>query len=848
MREEDSAERRGAEFARERLYAQRALEVQVIADISQELATVPALDELLDRVVTLLKERLGYYHVQMFRYEPAIDAVVLVTGYGQVGERMLAQGHSLTLGRGVVGVAAATGRSVLAADVRQDAYWVPNPHLPDTKGELAVPIKLQDRVLGIIDVQHDMAGMLGQDDQLLLEALCGPIALALEAAGLRQEMEERLAELMRAQHVASEQGWQAWREVAELPGGYLYDRLSVRPADDLWLPQIGLAVQQRRPTPPTADGQPVVAPLLLPGGQLVGALGVYDDPQAPLSEEDAQLIELVAEQVARALESARLSEQTRIALAETIALNELAQAISSELRLQSLYEKVAQALVDLFGYETAWIAVGQDGARQMRFVARAGSIQAQGADLEAALSLGVHRLATAAGRERAPLVVGGAGRRGPLAAESRRLGLEGGKAVAVPVLVAGDLAAVIVATGSSEGTDLGERDVRLLEAVATQTSIGAQRAQLFEEVRSALAEVQATHRRYLRRAWDAYLQGGGRERQGYVLGSNGVETVTDLWLPEMERALVSGAPVVAIEETEQRGSALAVPLKIRGGQTIGVIELQRQRDRPWSQSEQELVESLVSEVAGIIEGERLFEQTQISLAEAARLYETGRRISEAESKEQILQVVLDAVASTSAHLAAVFLFDPPVVAGVPDHQEMSAFWGAGAVTPPVPLGTKHVADGFPLRMLLSSSQLLTVPDLQLDDRVDDRSKDFFIRQMDAQALVAVPLSVGSEWMGYVAVMTHALHTFAPEELRLYRAVNDQAAINLRSLRLLSQAERRARREELIREITSKIRVSPDLDSVLNTAVQELGQALGVSRAFVRLTLPHQEEQEPEADS
>lgn len=72
-------------------------------------------------------------------------------------------------------------------------------------------------------------------------------------------------------------------------------------------------------------------------------------------------------------------------------------------------------------------------------------------------------------------------------------------------------------------------------------------------------------------------------------------------------------------------------------------------------------------------------------------------------------------------------------------------------------------------------------------------------------------------------------------MRVYESVNRQAAIALRSARLYEEAQKRAYREQLVREITSKMQGTPDLDTILNTAVEELGKALGVSRAFVRLS-------------
>jgi hypothetical protein len=98
--------------------------------------------------VTLVKERFGYYHAQIFRYDPNFTsekpgtqpgAMRLVSGYGRTGQAMLAAGHHLAMGRGVVGTAAVTGVAVLATDVAQDPDWVPNPFLPKTRASWPCP-------------------------------------------------------------------------------------------------------------------------------------------------------------------------------------------------------------------------------------------------------------------------------------------------------------------------------------------------------------------------------------------------------------------------------------------------------------------------------------------------------------------------------------------------------------------------------------------------------------------------------------------------------------------------------------------------------------------------------------
>jgi PAS domain S-box-containing protein len=156
---------------------------------------------------------LGYYHAQIFRYDPAQDRMVVVAGYGEAGTAMVAAGHSLEMGTGVVGTAATTGQSVLALDVRQNPDWKPNPNLPDTRGELAVPIVLREDVLGVLDVQSDLAGALTDDDRILLESMSGPIAVAMEASRLLEE-----AQTFRQFVEASGQGF----GMADLEGAILY--------------------------------------------------------------------------------------------------------------------------------------------------------------------------------------------------------------------------------------------------------------------------------------------------------------------------------------------------------------------------------------------------------------------------------------------------------------------------------------------------------------------------------------------------------------------------------------------------------------------------------------------------
>ncbi len=325
--------------SRESLYERRALQVQTSTLISQEIAAAPALDELYRRVVTLVKERFDYYHAQIFRYDPQWHTVRLVTGYGEVGQKMLEAGHSIDVGIGVVGTAAETGAAVLATDVTQDKEWRPNPNLPETKGELAVPIKLRDQVFGILDVQSNRARALTLDDQLLLEQLCGQIAIAIESTRLREEMEDRLQMLNMLQAAMAREGWEVLRAQHRGLKGYAYDQGVVQPLTQV--PSGGYTV-----------------PVAVQQDQVIGRLGVQEDPARPLSSEERALLASISEQVASSLDRARLFEDTRRSAARDQLIGELSAQMRASLDVEQVLQTAVREMVSALNFARVEVRLG----------------------------------------------------------------------------------------------------------------------------------------------------------------------------------------------------------------------------------------------------------------------------------------------------------------------------------------------------------------------------------------------------------------------------------------------------------------------------------------------------------
>ncbi len=180
----------------------RAVQLETAAEISRDVSGSLIVDELLKKSVHLIRERFNFYHATIFLVEG--EHAIVREGTGDAGMKMKHSGHQLKIGsRSIVGSVTATGQPLVVNDTLASPTYYPNPLLPDTRAEVALPLKVSDRVLGAIDVQSTAPFAFNEQDVKILQILADQLAVAIVNSELFAEAQERLSQHRLLHHVTT---------------------------------------------------------------------------------------------------------------------------------------------------------------------------------------------------------------------------------------------------------------------------------------------------------------------------------------------------------------------------------------------------------------------------------------------------------------------------------------------------------------------------------------------------------------------------------------------------------------------------------------------------------------------
>jgi len=185
--------------AQEALIARRATELETVTEVSTAISRIADVQTVLQLVSDLTKERFHLYHAHIYLLSDNGQFLNLAAGAGEAGRTMLERGHRIAADHpnSIVARAARTREAVIVNDVTETEGFLPNPLLPNTRAEMALPMIIGDHLIGVLDVQSATVRRFDSEDAQIKSALAAQAAIAVENARRFEQVEAARAETNR---------------------------------------------------------------------------------------------------------------------------------------------------------------------------------------------------------------------------------------------------------------------------------------------------------------------------------------------------------------------------------------------------------------------------------------------------------------------------------------------------------------------------------------------------------------------------------------------------------------------------------------------------------------------------
>jgi GAF domain-containing protein len=308
--------------------------------IARKTAELQDLGSHLETLARLISDQFGFYHAGIFLINERGDQVILQAASSEGGQRMVEQGHSLSVGtQGIVGYVASQKKPRIALDVGVDAVFFNNPDLPMTRSELALPLLIRDKVLGVLDIQSDKPQAFNPDDIEILQTLSDQIAIAIDKARLLDETQSAITQLEALTSIRTNEAWN--QKLREHARAFTYTPLGVRPEK----------MSQN-------NANTISAPIIL-RGRKIGNISIARKGDGKWSRLDEGLLDEVAGQVGLAVDNIRLLEEATQRARQEQTVGKLAAHFSQSLDLDTLLQTAARELGQLSDVSEVSVYIGQ---------------------------------------------------------------------------------------------------------------------------------------------------------------------------------------------------------------------------------------------------------------------------------------------------------------------------------------------------------------------------------------------------------------------------------------------------------------------------------------------------------
>ena len=282
-------------------------------------------------------------------------------------------------------------------------------------------------------------------------------------------------------------------------------------------------------------------------------------------------------------------------------------------------------------------------------------------------------------------------------------------------------------------------------------------------------------------------------------------------------------PPINDQQLLQQGfqSAVAVPLYAQGEQIMGVISLASRTPGAYDSGSEILLNQVASILGATLENRHLFEQTRRALADAeaqanqlALLNKLSQALNLTHNEQEVYPIVVQyMIQAWPSDRCSVALFIPD------DQVEL--------------LILEDQADSELHREQISIQNTIFEKILQEKRLIVEQANLTDATLTGFPSRINAPLLIDGQVIGTINLARKDTYAFTTQDEILIQQVSLMVSTTVQSRRLLAQTEARAKREQILREVTTQIRSGTDVNTILRLTAQEVGRALG-KPAFVRL--------------
>jgi len=334
-----------------RFNLQRARQFETISQVVRAVSSFQDLDTLMPQITKVISEKFGVYHTGIFLLDNNREFVVLRAANSEGGQNMLVHGHKLQVGqKGIVGFVAATGQSRIASDVGADATYFDNPDLPDTRSEIALPLRYAGQLIGVLDVQSKEPNAFSRDDIEVLITLADQVATAIRNTLTLEEARNAVSKFQNSLNEKTFESWKIMRP-RSMGLGFQLTGSTVKPLDaPLKGEHIHQAFTQNKAvlSNDENDSSSLAVPIRL-RGQTIGIINLRTNNDYKLSDDDAEIAEAVTERLSLAIEAATLLGATQHRAEIERLTTDISSKIASSSRVETILQTAAQELSRALG-------------------------------------------------------------------------------------------------------------------------------------------------------------------------------------------------------------------------------------------------------------------------------------------------------------------------------------------------------------------------------------------------------------------------------------------------------------------------------------------------------------------